>query len=52
VRLKGVDVEVTKQTRDLTKEDAMITIDRVMNYWAEFGIILPSPNDQLEIIKP
>jgi hypothetical protein len=52
VRLKGVEVEVTKQTRELSKEDAMVTIDRVMNYWAEFGIILPAPNEQLEIIKP
>jgi hypothetical protein len=52
VRLKGVKVEVTKQTRELSKEDAMVTIDRVMNYWAEFGIILPAPNEQLEIIKP
>jgi hypothetical protein len=47
LRMKGVDVEVAIPTRELTKEDAMITIDRVMQYWAEMGIILPEPNSQL-----
>lgn len=51
ILLKGQEVQVVKQTRDLDKEETMITIDRVMNYWAEFGIILPEPNQQLEIIK-
>jgi hypothetical protein len=50
VRLKGVDVEVVIPTRDLSKEDAMITIDRVMQYWAEFGIVLPSPGEQTQMI--
>ena len=48
LRMKGVDVEVAIPTRELTKEDAMITIDRVMQYWAEMGIILPEANHQLQ----
>lgn len=47
VRLKGSDVEVVKQTRDLDKEDAMIAIDRVMAYWSEMGIVLPEPYEQM-----
>jgi hypothetical protein len=45
-----ITVQVVKPTRDLDKEDAMITIDRVMQYWAEFGIVLPSPGEQTQMI--
>jgi hypothetical protein len=48
LHIKGVDVEVAIPTRELSKEDAMITIDRVLQYWAEFGIVLPEPNHQLQ----
>ena len=45
----GEIVQVPMDTHELSKEDAMITIDRVINYFAELGIILPSPNEQVEI---
>lgn len=42
--------QVWKDTRDLTKEEAMETIDRVIMHFAdEHGIILPHPNEQLHI---
>ncbi len=45
----GVVEQVWKDTRDLTKEDAMETITRVIQHFAEWGIILPEPNEQLRI---
>lgn len=47
--LKNMPVQVAIPTRELNKEEAMLTIERVLQYWAELGIILPSPNQQLEI---
>jgi hypothetical protein len=45
----GVIVQVPIDTRDLSKEDAMITIDRTIAHFAELGIILPLPNEQMRI---
>ena len=45
----GEVVQVWKDTHELTKEDAMITIDRVIQYFAELGIVLPAPNEQLQL---
>jgi hypothetical protein len=39
---------VVKPTRELDKEEAMMTIDAVLRYWAEMGIYLPEPNSQTE----
>ena len=48
--VKGNAVQVVKPTRELDKEEAMVTIDRVIQYWAEMGIVLPEPGDQIELI--
>jgi hypothetical protein len=45
----GVIVQVPIDTRDLSKEDAMITIDRTISHFAELGIYLPFPGEQLRI---
>ena len=45
----GEVVQVWKDTHELTKEDAMITIERVIRYFAELGITLPFPNEQLQL---
>lgn len=46
----GVVRQVWKDTRELTKEEAMETIDRVIMHFAEeHGIRLPAPNEQLEL---
>lgn len=45
----GVVTQVWKDTRDLSKEEAMETIDRVIRYFAEWGIVLPEPNTQLQL---
>ena len=45
----GEVVQVAVDTRDLTKEDAMITIDRVLAHFAELGIPLPSPGEQMTL---
>ena len=47
--VKGATVHVVKPTRELDKEEAMVTIDRVIQYWAELGIVLPEPNEQMEM---
>ena len=39
--------EADKELAD--KEEAMVTIDRVIQYWAELGIVLPEPNEQMEM---
>ena len=44
--VKGATVQVVKPTRELDKEEAMVTIDRVIQYWAEVGIVLPEPGEQ------
>jgi len=48
--VKGVTVQVTKNTRELDKEETMETIDNVIRYWAEYGIVLPLPGEQTELI--
>lgn len=45
----GEVVQVWKDTRDLSKEEAMETIDRVIRYFAELGLVLPEPNEQLKL---
>ena len=45
----GVVVKVPKPTRLLSKEDASDVIDAVIRYWAEWHIILPEPNEQMEM---
>lgn len=45
----GEVVQVWKDTRELSKDEAMETIDRVIRYFAEIGLILPEPNEQLRI---
>ena len=45
----GEVVHVPIDTRDLTKEDAMITIDRTIAHFAELGIVLPEPGEQMRI---
>jgi hypothetical protein len=45
----GVVGQVWKETRDLSKEEAMETIDRVIRYFAEWSIVLPEPNTQLQL---
>jgi hypothetical protein len=45
----GEIVQVPIDTRDLSKEDAMITIDRTIAHFAELGIILPEPGEQMRI---
>ena len=45
----GEIVQVPKDTRELSKEDAMVTIDAVVRYFAELGIVLPEPNEQLQL---
>lgn len=48
--VKGNTVQVVKPTRELDKEEAMATIDNVIRYWAEMGIVLPEPGEQTELI--
>jgi len=48
--VKGHTVQVVKPTRELDKEEAMMTIDAVLRYWAEMGIVLPEPGEQMEMI--
>jgi len=50
LQVKGATVQVVKNTRELDKEEAMMTIDNVIRYWAELGIVLPEPNTQTELI--
>ena len=45
----GEIVQIPKDTRALSKQDAMITIDNVIRYFAELGIVLPEPNEQLQL---
>ena len=45
----GEVVQVAKRTRDLGKDEAGETIDRVVAYWAEMVILLPEPNEQVEM---
>lgn len=45
----GEIVQVAKDTAPMDKEDTAATIDRVLNYFAELGIILPLPGEQLEL---
>ena len=40
---------VPLDTRDLDKYETMQTIDKVIGYFAELGIVLPQPNEQLTI---
>lgn len=42
----GVVANVPKSTADLDKYETSETIDRVMVYFAEWGIILPHPGEQ------
>lgn len=50
VMLPGGEVtQVWKDTHELSKEEAMETIDRVIRYFADLGIILPEPNEQIRI---
>lgn len=45
----GEVAQVWKDTRELSKEEAMETIDRVIRYFAELGLVLPEPNQQLKL---
>lgn len=45
----GEIIQVWKDTRDLTKEECMETIDRVIRYFAELGLVLPRPDEQLQL---
>lgn len=49
VKPGGEVVQIPKETRDLTREEAAQTIDNVIRYWAECGIVLPPPGQQTEI---
>ena len=49
IKVKGATVQVGKQTRELDKEEALVTSDRVIQYWAELGIVLPEANEQMEM---
>ena len=46
----GEVVQVWKDTHELSKEDAMETIDRVIRYFAELNIYLPEPNEQITLL--
>lgn len=46
----GEVVQVWKDTHELSKDEAMETISRVIAHFAdELGIILPAPNEQLQL---
>ena len=45
----GEVVQVPMDTRDLDKEEAMITIDRVIAHFADIGIVLPAPGEQIQM---
>lgn len=48
--LKGGEViQVAKDTAELDKLETMETIERVIAYFAELGITLPQPDEQIEI---
>lgn len=42
----GEVVQVTLDTRHLNREQMAETIDRVIRYFAELGIVLPEPREQ------
>ena len=42
-------VQVALDTRELDKEDAQLTIDRVIGHFAELGIVLPMPGEQMQL---
>jgi len=42
----GEVVQVTKDTRDLDKDETAMTIDKIIQHFAEFGIVLPEPSKQ------
>jgi len=49
----GEAVTMCLDTHELSKEDCMETIDRVLRHFAdEFGIYLPSPGEQVELEMP
>ena len=43
----GVVKQVAMDTRDLDKFQTMATIDKVIVYFADLGLVLPPPNEQL-----
>ena len=45
----GEIVQVAKDTAQMDKEETMMTIERVRAYFAELGIVLPEPGEQLTI---
>ena len=45
----GEVVQVPMDTRDLDKEEAMIAIDRVIAHFADIGIRLPAPGEQIQM---
>lgn len=45
----GEVVQVALDTRELDKEDAQLTIDRVIGHFAELGIVLPMPGEQMHL---
>lgn len=45
----GEVVQVALDTRELDKEDAQLTIDRVIGHFAELGIVLPMPGEQMQL---
>ena len=49
MHLREMPVMVPKRTRDLTKDEASEVIENVLRYWAEFGIVLPNPGEQMEL---
>ena len=44
------EIEVVRSSRDLTKEEMSIAIDRYQKFCAENGIFLPEPGDE-ELIR-
>lgn len=40
------DIEVVRSSRDLTKEEMSIAIDRYQKFCAENGVFLPEPGDE------
>lgn len=45
----GEVVQIVLDTRNLNREQTAETIDRVIHYFAELGIVLPEPREQQSI---
>jgi hypothetical protein len=46
----GVVEQLPMDTRALSKDDAMYTIDKVIAHFEELGIHLPAPGEQIELL--